>query len=196
MRANGDGGSQRWWGDHANIESLAATQMMACLHVCNGVWMGLTFSTTLRKGGCTWRPNSMQVCLRRSSDKRQLTATLCVSRSPEVVCMHIITRGKTARSHADIPLGCLLHDAVYQDRSEKDVYTKATFEHLLRKLAEKARHIREQHDLPENSLLIIIMERVTSHSQEALTRIKGHVHQCRNQSAEYISFGRKKRSHI
>ena len=53
---------------------------------------------------------SKQVCLRTSSDKRQLTATPCASRSGEVVSMQIITTEKTARSHADIPPGCLLHE--------------------------------------------------------------------------------------
>ena len=66
---------------------------------------------------------SKQICLPRSSDKRQLTATPCVSRSGEVTCMQIITRGKTARLHGDIPLGCLLHDARYQDNSGKKVQT-------------------------------------------------------------------------
>ena len=32
--------------------------------------------------------------------------------------MQIITKGKTRRSHADIPPSCLLHDAVYQDHSK------------------------------------------------------------------------------
>ena len=45
---------------------------------------------------------SKQCCLRTSDDKRQLTATPCVSRSGEVVCMQIISKGKTARSHADM----------------------------------------------------------------------------------------------
>ena len=67
---------------------------------------------------------SKQVCVRMSNDKRQLTATPYVSRSGEVVCMQIITRGKTARSHADIPPECLLHDAVYQDHIEKTVQSR------------------------------------------------------------------------
>ena len=86
---------------------------------------------------------SKQVCLKTSSYKRQLTATPCVRQSGEVVCMQIITRGKTARSHADIPPSCLLHDALYQDYSDKKVQTGATFERLLRKLADKAGRIRE-----------------------------------------------------
>ena len=127
---------------------------------------------------------SMQVCLRTSSDKRQLTATSCVGRSGEVICMQIITRGKPARSHADILQGCLLHDAVYQDHSEKKVQTGATFERLLRKLADKAGRIREQHHLLEDSSVIIIMDWVASHSQEALTPIKGHLHQCKDHPSQ------------
>ena len=119
---------------------------------------------------------SKQVWLRKSSDKRQLTSTPCVSRSGEAVCMQFITRGKTAWSHADISPGCLLHDAVYQDRRENKVQTGATFERLLRKLADKANRIREQHHLPEDPPVIIIMDCVTSHSQEALTPIKDHLH--------------------
>ena len=58
---------------------------------------------------------SKQVCLRTSSDRRHLTATPCVSRSGEVVCMQIVTREKAARSHADLARGCPPHDAMYQD---------------------------------------------------------------------------------
>ena len=99
---------------------------------------------------------SKQLCLTTSSDKRQLTATPCVSGSGEVVCMQIITRGKTERSQADVPPDCLLHDAMSQDHSEKKVQTGATFERLLRKLADKANHIRERHQLQENSPVIIM----------------------------------------
>ena len=139
---------------------------------------------------------SKQVCPRLSSDKRQLTATRCVSRSGEHACMQIITRGKTARSHADVLTGCLLHDAVYQDHSEKKFETGATFEHLLRKLADTASRIREQHHLLEDSAVIIIMDWDASHSQQALTPIKGHLHQCKDHPSQYIFFGRKRRSHI
>ena len=65
--------------------------------------------------------------------------------------MQIITRGKTPRSNADVPPGCQLPDAVHQDHIEKKVQTTATFERLLRKLAEKAGRICEQHHLPEDS---------------------------------------------
>ena len=86
---------------------------------------------------------SKQVCLRTSSDKRQLTATPHVSRRAEIVCMQCIITRKAARSHANIPAGCLLHEAVYEDHSEKMVHTAATFEHLLRKLPDKANRIRD-----------------------------------------------------
>ena len=91
--------------------------------------------------------------------------------------MHIITRGKTARSHSNIPPCCFLNDAVYQDHIETKVHTGATFERLLRKLAKKA-VIREQHDQPGDSLVIIIMDGVAFHSQKALSAIKGHLHEC------------------
>ena len=80
---------------------------------------------------------SKQVCLRTRNDKRQLTATPCVSRGGEAVCMQIITRGKTARSHSYILRGCLLDDAVYQNYSEKMVQNRATFERLMNKLVER-----------------------------------------------------------
>ena len=66
----------------------------------------------------------------------------------------------------------------------------------MRKLANKASRIREQHHLPEDSSVIIIMDWVASHSQEALTPIKGHLHQCKDHPSQYICFGRKRRSHI
>ena len=71
-------------------------------------------------------------------------------------CMQIITRGKAERSQADVPPDCLLHDVMSQDHSEKKVQTGATFERLLRKLADKANHIRERHQLQENSPVIIM----------------------------------------
>ena len=141
-------------------------------------------------------PQSKQVCPRTSSDKGQLTATTCVSRSGEVVCMQIITREKIARSHADIPPGRLLHDAMYQEHIEKKVQTRATFERLLRSLAQKASRIREHHHLPEDSPVIINIDWVASLSQEALTPIKEHLHQCKDHPSPYIFFGRKTRSHI
>ena len=110
--------------------------------------------------------------------------------------MHIITRGKTARSHADIQPGCPLHDAVYQDHSEKKVQSGGTFECLLTKLADKANRIHEQHHLPEDSPVIIIIDLVASHCQEALTPIAGHLHQCKDHSSQYICFRRKRRSQI
>ena len=64
---------------------------------------------------------SNQVCLRTSNDKTQLTATPCVNKTGEVVGMQIIARGKTARSHADIPPGGLLLDAAYQNHCKKPV---------------------------------------------------------------------------
>ena len=110
--------------------------------------------------------------------------------------MQIITRGKTARSHADVPPSCLLHDAIYQDHGEKKVQTGATFGRLLRKLADQAGRIHEQHYLQQDSPVIIIMDWVASHSQKALTPIKGHVHQCKDHFSQYICFGTKRCSHI
>ena len=81
---------------------------------------------------------SKQVCLSTSSGWRQLTVTPSVSRSGEIVHMQIISREKTAQLHADIPACCLLHDAMYQDDSEKKVQTGATFECLLEKWAQQA----------------------------------------------------------
>ena len=94
--------------------------------------------------------------------------------------MHRITRRKIAGSHASIQPGCLLHDAVYQDHSEKKVHTGATFERLFRKLGDKASHISEQHHLPQDSPIIIIMDCIASHSQDVLAPIKGHLHPCKD----------------
>ena len=120
---------------------------------------------------------SKQVCVTTSSDKRYLTTTPFVSLSSEVVWMTILTRGKPAWSLGDIAPSSVLHDAVYQDHNEKKVQTIATLEHLLKKLAEKTNRIREHHHLPQDSQVIIIMDSVASHNQEALTPIKGHLHQ-------------------
>ena len=110
--------------------------------------------------------------------------------------MQTITRVKTARLHAALPPGRLLHDAVYQDHSEKNVRIGTTFERLLRKLAEKAHRIRQQHDLADDSPVIIIMDWVVSHSRDGVTRIKGHQHQCKNHPEHYIYFGKQTGSHI
>ena len=110
--------------------------------------------------------------------------------------MQIIIRRKRAQSHANIPRDCVLHDAVHQDHRAKQAQPIANFERVLRKLAEKASHLREVQNLPEDSPVIIIMDYVASHSQEALTAIKGHVHQCKNHSAQYILFARKRGRHM
>ena len=110
--------------------------------------------------------------------------------------MQIITRRKTARSHAAIPPCCLLHDAVYQDQMLKKVPTRATLQRLLKKLADKANRIREQHHLPEHLLMIIIMGWIASNGQEALTPIKRHLHECKDHPSQYNHFRRKRRSHI
>ena len=62
---------------------------------------------------------SKHLCSKTSNETRQLKAIRCVSVGGKVLCMHIITIGKTARSRAYIQSGCLLHDALYQDHSEK-----------------------------------------------------------------------------
>ena len=123
---------------------------------------------------------SEQVYLRKSNDSMRLTSTPCVSPSGEVVCMQIIARGKTPWLHANIRPGGLLHDAVYQEHSETKAQTGATFERLPRTLAEKAHDIRQHLDIPEDLPKVFIMESVASHSQEALTPIKGHLHQFKN----------------
>ena len=112
------------------------------------------------------------------------------------MCMQMLIKRKIAWSHADIPPSCLLHDAVYQDGNENKVRTGAIFERLLSKLGDSAGRIREQHRLPTDSPLIIIMDWVTSRGQEALTPIKGHPQQCKNHPSQYILFARKRRSNI
>ena len=44
--------------------------------------------------------------------------------------------------------------------------------------------------------MIIIMNWVGSRSQEVLTHIKGHMHQCKNHTSQYIPFGRKRSPHV
>ena len=100
--------------------------------------------------------------------------------------MQFITRGKLARSHADSPPACLLRDAVYQDHSEKKVQTGASSEGRLRKLADKANGICEQHHLPEDTPVIIIPSPTAKKPSVAYKDI------CINA----IYFGRKRRSHI
>ena len=113
--------------------------------IWNRLWMRLSCRNAQIKKRMHIAEQAKQVCLKTSTDKRHLTATPYVNQSGEVVCMRIIARRKTARSYAPLSPGYLLHDAVYKDNSGKKVQNAAIFKRLLRKLAQRAGRIPDQH---------------------------------------------------
>ena len=122
MKTNGDSCSQRSCKDQANMESVAAMEIMASLPVCNELWMRLPCSTASRNEHVPGGP--VQASVPEDEPRQEVvdSNTLC-RQSRAVFCMQIITRRKTT----DIPPVCLLHDVVYQDHTEKKVQIGAIF---------------------------------------------------------------------
>ena len=105
---------------------------------------------------------SKQACMRTSNDKKQRTATPV---SAEVVRLSAYRSLPEVREHGHT---LTFHLVAYcmipctKTTVKKKVQTRATFERLLRKVAEKARRIHEQHHLPEESTVIIIVDKKPS----------------------------------